>query len=96
MNSLLEADRLVHGERNRDYDHSADDFARTAAIWSAVLGVRVTPAQVGLCMIGVKLSRESPRHTLDNLVDIAGYAQTVAMVHERSGTGKERADDGRA
>jgi len=34
-------------------------------------------------MIGVKLSRETHRAKYDNLVDIAGYAQTVAMVRQR-------------
>ena len=83
MNILTEANTLVAGDRNDDYGHPADDFDRTAAIWSAILGTPITAAQVGLCMIGVKLSRETHRHKPDNLVDIAGYAQTVAMVRER-------------
>ena len=36
-------------------------------------------------MIGVKISRETHRPKRDNLVDIAGYAQTVAMIREREG-----------
>ena len=83
MNILTAANALVAGDRNDDYGHPADDFSRTAAIWSAILGTPVTAAQVGLCMIGVKLSRETHHHKVDNLIDIAGYAQTVAMVCER-------------
>jgi hypothetical protein len=77
-----EAQRLVHGNRGADYGHPLDDFTKTATIWSVILGHPVTPEQVGLCMIGVKLSRELHRPKRDNLVDICGYAETVHMIHE--------------
>jgi len=35
---------------------------------------------VPLCMIAVKLARQAHRHKRDNLVDIAGYARTAAMI----------------
>lgn len=79
---LAEADRLVSGDRGSDYGHPLDDFSKTALIWHAILGIPVTPEQVGLCMVGVKLSRECNRHKRDNLVDTAGYAKTVQMIHE--------------
>lgn len=74
---LTEAEGLVHGDRNASYGHPLDDFRRTAKMWSAILGVEVQPEKVGLCMIAVKLSRECHRPKRDNLVDIAGYAETV-------------------
>jgi hypothetical protein len=81
---LEEAQRLVHGDRGDDYGHPLDDFARTAQIWTAILGVEVTAEQVGLCMIGVKISRQCNRPKRDNMVDAAGYAETVQMcIHER-------------
>lgn len=79
---LTEANNLVHGERNESYGHPLDDFSRTAKIWSAILGIGVTPEQVGLCMIGVKLSRQCNRPKRDNMVDAAGYAETVDWVME--------------
>jgi hypothetical protein len=82
-NVLKEADGLVHGNRGEDYGHPLDDFKRTSKIWSAILGNDVTPQQVGLCMIGVKLSREVNRPKRDNRVDIAGYAETLQMVEDR-------------
>jgi hypothetical protein len=75
-----EADRLVSGDRGSDYGHPLDDFTKTAKIWSAILGCDVTPEQVGLCMVGVKISREVNKHKRDNLVDICGYAKTIEMI----------------
>ena len=81
-NCLMLADSLVSGPRNDDYGHPLDDFSRTAALWSAVLGVEVTPEQVALCMIQVKVSREINKPKADNVVDIAGYSRTLEMVKE--------------
>ena len=77
-----EADRLIHGDRNLTYDHPLDNFERIGAIWSVVLGIEVTPEQVGLCMVGVKLAREAYLPKRDNLVDGAGYFGTVQMVKD--------------
>lgn len=82
---LLEAQRLVFGPRQNSYGHPADDFARTAKIWSAILGHDITAEQVGLCMMGVKLSRQVNRPKFDNLTDLAGYSATVARIREREG-----------
>ncbi len=80
---LQEAQRLVYGERQASYGHPADDFARTAAMWSAILGHPVTAEQVGLCMCAVKISRQCNAPKRDNMTDLAGYAATVQMVVER-------------
>jgi hypothetical protein len=81
-NCLEIANELVGGDRNADYGHPREDFTRTAKMWSALLGTEVTPEQVGLCMIAVKLSRETHRHKPDNLTDIAGYARTLEMIYD--------------
>ncbi len=80
---LIEAEGLVHGARQGSYGHPAEDFERQARIWSVILGTDVKPEQVGLCMVAVKMSRECHAHKRDNLVDIAGYAATIQMVHEK-------------
>ena len=85
MNVLDEANSLVHGDRGVDYGHPLDDFTKTATMWGAILGVPVTAEQVGLCMCCVKISRQLNKPKADNLIDLAGYAETVNMcVEERA------------
>jgi hypothetical protein len=83
---LAEAIRITDGARQSDYGHPRDDFSRTALMWTGILGgklregAEVAAGDVPLCMIAVKLARQSHRHKRDNLVDIAGYSRTAAMV----------------
>ena len=83
MNILEEANTLVSGERNTDYGHPADDFQKTADMWSVILGIPISTQQMALCMIAVKISRLMHKPKRDNLVDIAGYARTIEMLWER-------------
>lgn len=76
----LEAERLVNGDRNSDYGHPLDDFTKTARLWSVILGKDVTPEQVALCMLQVKVSRQLNKNKRDNLVDIIGYTLTLDKV----------------
>lgn len=67
-----EAEKIVHG-RSKSYGAPDENMKRTAALWSAYLGVSVTPADVAMCMVLVKVARESKTHKRDNLVDGIGY-----------------------
>jgi hypothetical protein len=72
---LDEANRLTHGDRDKNYGTPYVNHKRIADIWTVILGIEVTPSQVALCMAGVKIARlvESPDH-LDSFVDLAAYA----------------------
>ncbi len=80
---LQEAQRLVYGDRGADYGHPLDDYSRTAALWSAIVGHPVTAEQAILCMIAVKISRQVNKPKRDNLTDIAGYAECLHRVMRR-------------
>lgn len=85
-NILQEADRITGGDRQQDYGSVIDDFGRTAALWSTIIGAKVTPEHVGLCMIALKISRQLHKAKRDNIVDIAGYARTLEKLEEETAT----------
>ena len=71
---LQKAHELIYSDRQQDYGPAKENFQNIADLWSTVLGIPVTPDQVALCMIQVKVARliRSPYHE-DSWVDIAGY-----------------------
>ena len=85
---IARAAPLVHGDRQGEYGHPADDFARTAGMWRALFGWDVRPEDVCLAMIAVKLSRlrQSPHHE-DSATDIAGYIEAYEMTLQHRDTG---------
>ncbi len=68
------ASDLMDGERAKDYGDAYEMHRRIAAGWSEILGVRVEPHEVALCMSWVKTSRlvETPDHD-DSYVDGVAY-----------------------
>lgn len=78
---LEEAQGAVYGDRQADYGTVTDNFQLIADYWNVTLKKKltapVTPAEIGLCMVGVKLARQQFKAKRDNLVDIAGYAATL-------------------
>jgi len=82
---LETAARLVDGDRNANYGHPAEDFARTAGMWRSLFGWDVDEKRVALAMVCVKLSRliQSPQHK-DSVVDGPGYfrAYEAVLAHE--------------
>jgi hypothetical protein len=77
---LEQASSIVH-DRRHTYGQPLNLFERVAVRWSQVLGTKVTPAQVIVCLIDLKVARLShdPRH-LDSIIDLAGYAACLAEV----------------
>jgi|SRR5690606_4599060 len=90
MSVILDEAKKVVYERNAAYGQPEDNFAITAELWSAYLGVPIQPEDVGMMMILLKVAREKYQHKHDNLVDIAGYAECVARLHEQRNDGVTR------
>lgn len=79
--SILGHTAKVLEERRDDYGDPAEQFRAIADRWSITLGTPITPAQVALCMIDLKLARLAydPGH-FDSLVDVIGYAALLQEV----------------
>ena len=79
--SILGHTAKVLEERRDGYGDPAEQFRAIADRWSITLGMPITPAQVALCMIDLKLARLAydPGH-IDSLVDVIGYAALLREV----------------
>ncbi len=68
-------------QRRGEYGEPEDLFEHIAARWSQVLGIRVTAAQVALCLMDLKMARlaHNPKH-LDSLVDVLGYGACLREI----------------
>lgn len=81
---LLEAERIVNGQRRGTYGTPENNFQRIADLWNAYLNGKpegampITGQDTALLMILLKVARliESPRHR-DSVVDVAGYAACI-------------------
>lgn len=71
----------VIAERSALYGDANTSMAAIAGRWSVTLGREVTPAQVVLCLVDLKLARlaHDPTHE-DSAVDICGYAALLREV----------------
>lgn len=89
---LQRANELIGGDRQKDYGNKLQNFAQIAMFWNATLATKltspVTPEDVALCMMGVKMARlaKSPEHE-DSILDVAGYAGCYQALRD------ERQDD---
>jgi hypothetical protein len=88
---------IVYGARQHLYGHASINFRRVADLWTVNFGTQVSSLQVGLAMVGMKLSRllnlvereknGGPLATFDEVEDgfkdIAGYAEaTMRALYE--------------
>lgn len=79
---LLEADKIVNGERKTDYGCVHQTFEMVAQAFNLYRGKNLTKQDVAWIMMLLKLVRESHSHKRDNLVDLSGYAELLNQLEE--------------
>lgn len=73
--TLEAAKKCVCGDREQDYGSPEINFGTIAAIWSAYLGVPISPIDAINMMIQFKTARiKNGQPKDDSWIDIAGYA----------------------
>jgi hypothetical protein len=82
MSVLQEAEELINGQRRDDYGTVTESFTKIAELWSATLGKRLTPEDVAILMIQLKIARYLHGRARDSVVDIAGYAGCLEKLED--------------
>jgi len=77
-----EADEIVGGQRRCDYGPPTANFLTTANAFNALTGHKLTPQDVAIFMIVLKLARQVHTPKRDNLVDICGYAKCLDLINQ--------------
>lgn len=82
----VEARRIVSGDRPGQYGTAEDNFTRIGRMWGATLNIPdISPENVALMMVQLKVAREAWMHKRDNLVDGIGYFLCLDKVLARKG-----------
>jgi hypothetical protein len=76
IEALREAASIIAGDRDVQYGGPEENFTRIAKIWSVIVGTEITPEDVAMMMVGLKVARYASKSGFqpDTWVDIAGYA----------------------
>ncbi len=83
---MMAEDMLRHAAtvvevRRQSYGDPAPLFGLVAKRWALVLDVPVTPTQVALCLIDLKLARLTFEPSqIDSTTDVAGYAACLREI----------------
>jgi hypothetical protein len=76
VQALREAATIIAGDRDIQYGGPEENFTRIAKIWSVIVGVEISPEDVAMMMVGLKVARYASKSGFqpDTWIDIAGYA----------------------
>lgn len=75
MTITEEAQKLVNGDRQKDYGDMQESFQRIAGLWSAYIGRHLDALDVCKMMMLLKISRAKNNNHRDSYVDIVGYVE---------------------
>jgi hypothetical protein len=87
-----QAEAVVSGDRRRDYGSPLLNHLRIAVRWSLLLQQKltfncsVTPVDVALMMVDLKLARNQQTWKEDNFVDMIGYLYCLDSMHSEMQT----------
>ena len=74
--------RIVTGQRQQDYGDKVVNHRNIADLWSSYLNKKISPHDVAICMLLVKVARHKNSKTKDCYVDMAGYAAIAGEIND--------------
>lgn len=77
---MHEVIQITTHDRQTQYGSPNKDFAKIAAMWSAIFEHDFSPTDVALALICLKISRLSHAMKVDSLRDIGGYARCAYQI----------------
>ena len=81
---LVEANKLVGGDRQKDYGDKVENHSNIAKLWSAYLDIPVTAHDVALMMVLLKMARTKlGAISRDTYVDMAAYGAIAGEIKFR-------------
>jgi superfamily I DNA and/or RNA helicase len=86
MNILEKANEIVNDrseEKEREYGPFEDGMECAAKIASLLCDKYISTGDMYLCMVALKLSRESYKHKEDNLLDAVAYLGSLNNWHNK-------------
>ncbi len=79
-----EAKKIILHDRQQAYGDPEDNFSIIANLWGAYLNTTIRPEDVAMMMIHVKQARMKTGDSLDNFIDIAGYAACGGEIYMKN------------
>tara|TARA_R100000734_G_C3307392_1_gene97977 strand:+ start:894 stop:1154 length:261 start_codon:yes stop_codon:yes gene_type:complete len=86
MNILKTADQIINErsqEKERLYGPFSEGMERAAMIASGSTGKQLTAQDMFMCLVALKLSRQSYNHKEDNLLDAVAYLAALNNYNEK-------------
>jgi hypothetical protein len=80
MNILKKAIEIIYDrkeEKEREYGEMNEGIERAAKIASGCTGKHITASDMFICLVALKLSRQSYNHKEDNLLDAVAYLASL-------------------
>ena len=74
---LMQAERVVNGDRNEQYSDPNIAFQEYADILSTTFDIHLTPEQICKVQMAVKLGRLKYKFKEDSLLDLMGYSEIL-------------------
>ena len=74
---LLEANDILNGDRNEQYNDPNESFKVYAEILKAAFGLELTPVEICKVQMAIKLGRLKYKYKRDSLVDLCGYSEIL-------------------